>query len=105
MSTNVSTTTADMTYYYTTWTLSVFLVLFYAAIITSTYPYTRNRIPLFWFVLFIFLPPAFMIMLLYLLLLICLFTPPPVETREIQIVEVNNKTRRPKSRDAIRNGV
>ncbi len=76
--TNCTTASEASVYYYSTWSLFGLSLLFYLLLISSTYPYSRNRIPIGIFLLCVLLPPFYFVMLFYILLFfVCLAPPPP----------------------------
>ena len=71
---NCTTASEASVYYYSTWSLFGLL----PALISSTYPYSRNRIPIGIFLLCVLLPPFYFVMLFYIFLFfVCLAPPPP----------------------------
>ena len=75
------------TYYYSTWSLLAVSLLFYSCLVATTTPYARERThitigPLFLLILF---PPAFFVLLVYLLYLRCFVA---VVTHELPVVSV-----------------
>ena len=75
---NCTATSEASVYYYSTWSLFGLSLLFYVLLISSTYPYSRNRIPIGIFLLCVLLPPFYIVMLLYIFLFFVCLAPLPL---------------------------
>ena len=87
--------------YISFWIVSSLLFLFYIGIVATALPYSRPRVPLFAFILLVFLPPFFFFFLLYLLVISSLSRPVVLETVEVQQVQPQSRAI-PRSRQDLR---
>ena len=94
------TTDDEDVVYISFWIVSSLLFLFYIGIVATALPYSRPRVPLFAFILLVFLPPFFFF-LLYLLVISSLSRPVALETVEVQQTHPQSRAI-PRSRQDLR---